>query len=84
MDAFRADCAAPAPPPPEEDDVEKICVRDVDGWPWVTDFASYATSITEDQAARGRDQRGYQVGADGGPFPLDAQDTDLLHRIAGR
>lgn len=73
----------PMPPNTGDDDVEKWCVRDVDGWPWVTDFASYATSITEDQAARGRDLRGYLVGPDGGPYPLDEQDSDLLHRIAG-
>lgn len=71
----------PIPPTPEEDDVEKILVRTTDGMPWVTDFASYATQITEDQAARGRDMRGYQVGTDGGPFPLDAQDSDLMVRL---
>jgi len=64
--------------------VDKYCVRDVDGYPWVTDFASYAVSITEDQAARGRDMRGYQVGADGGPFPIDEQDSDLMRRLAGQ
>lgn len=72
----------PLPPTPGGDDVEKICVRTPDGMPWVTDFASYAVQITEDQAARGRDQRGYQVAADGGPFPIDAQDADLMWRLA--
>lgn len=74
----------PSPQPPGGDDVEKWCVRDVDGWPWVTDFASYAVAITEDQAARGRDIRGYTVAPDGGPWPIDAQDTDLMHRLAGQ
>jgi hypothetical protein len=47
----------------------------------VTDFASYATQITEEQAARGRDMRGYSVAPDGGPWPLDQQDSDLLARL---
>jgi hypothetical protein len=64
--------------------VEKICVRTTDGWPFVTDFASYATGVTEDQAARGRDQRGWSVGPDGGPWPLDDQDSDLMRRLAGQ
>lgn len=91
LDDIRAECSrragsSPGPtpiPPPDggDDDVEKICVRTTDGYPWVTDFASYATSITEDQAARGRDMRGYQVAADGGPFPLDEQDSDLMRRL---
>jgi hypothetical protein len=75
----------PLPPTSGDDDVEKICVRDVDGQPWVTDFASYATAITEDQAARGRDARGWSVDPKTtGPWPVDAQDTDLLHRLAER
>ena len=60
---------------------EKYLVRSTDGFPYVTDFASYATGLTEEQAARGRDQRGYQAAADGGPFQLDQQDTDLILRI---
>ena len=74
----------PTPPPGGDDDVEKWLVRDVDGWPWVTDFASYATSITEDQASDGVNMRGYVKGADNEPFPLSQSDTDLMHRIAGR
>ena len=87
MNSFRADLGGgtiPIPPPSGDDDVEKYCVRTTDGYPWVTDFASYATAITEDQAARGRDMRGYIVGADGGPFPLDEQDSDLMLRLSGR
>ena len=91
-DDIRAECAqrwsggtGPIPIPPSGDDVaEKICVRSTDGQPWVTDFASYATAITEDQAARGRDMRGYQVAGDSGPFPLDDQDSDLMRRLAER
>jgi hypothetical protein len=81
MNRFRADCAKHNG---QEvgDDVEKYCVRDVDGWPWVTDFASYATGITEDQAARGRDMRGYLVDASGGPFQLDELDSDLMQRLS--
>lgn len=90
LDDMRSECnrragssPGPTPTPPSggDDDVEKICVRTTDGFPWVTDFASYATGITEDQAARGRDQRGYQVAADGGPIQLDEQDSDLMHRL---
>jgi hypothetical protein len=64
--------------------VDKILVRDVDGFPWVTDFASYATGLTEDQGARGRDQRGYVAMPDNNPWPLDQLDTDLMHRLAER
>ena len=71
----------PIPPPSGGDVADKYCVRAVDGMPWVTDFASYATQITEDQAARGRDMRGYIVASDGGPFPLDEQDSDLMMRL---
>jgi hypothetical protein len=74
----------PIPPPNGDDDVEKYLVRDVDGWPWVTDFASYATSITEDQATDGVNSRGYVKGADNHPFPLSQSDSDLMHRISGR
>ena len=47
--ALRAELTRPMPPPPTRDDdvAEKICVRGVDGMPWVTDFASYATQIAE-------------------------------------
>jgi GH25 family lysozyme M1 (1,4-beta-N-acetylmuramidase) len=78
---YPASSPAPPIPPPTGDDVEKICVRAADGMPWVTDFASYATQITEEQAARGRDMRGYSVAPDGGPWPLDQQDSDLLARL---
>jgi hypothetical protein len=88
MDSFRGDVtvrlgATPGPIPPTtgDDMAEKILVRTTDGMPWVTDFASYATQITEDQAARGRDMRGYSVGPDGGPWPLDEQDSDLMVRL---
>lgn len=86
LDAFRADVATmlgPIPPPGDDDMPAYYCVRDVDGWPWVTDWATSAVMITEDQAARGRDLRGYIVAPDGGPWPIDAQDTDLMHRLAG-
>jgi hypothetical protein len=85
MHRFRADLdtgGGGRPPPANgDDDVEKICVRTVDGMPWVTDFASYATQVTEDQAARGRDKRGWSVAADGGPWPLDDLDSDLVYRL---
>jgi hypothetical protein len=88
---MRAECAAragqlPGPQPPngDDDDVEKICVRDVDGYPWVTDFASYAWPITEEQAGRGRDLRGWSVGPDTGPWPIDEQDSDLMKRLSGK
>ena len=68
-------------PPGGDDDVEKILVRTTDGMPWVTDFASYATQITEPQAERGRDMRGYQADIGGGPYPLDEQDSDLMLRL---
>lgn len=93
LDDIRAECSrragsspgpTPIPTPPGGDDVDKYCVRSTDGQPWVTDFASYATPITEDQAARGRDMRGYQVGVDTGPSPLDEQDSDLMRRLAER
>lgn len=85
VDDVRLECGrrtGATPIPPNGGKVtEKICVRTPDGMPWVTDFASYATQITEDQAARGRDLRGYQVATDGGPFPIDAQDADLMLRL---
>jgi hypothetical protein len=75
--------SAPVPPTMgDDDDVEKYLVRDADGFPWVTDFASYATGLTEDQGGRGRDMRGYITGPDNNPWPLDRQDTDLMHRLA--
>jgi hypothetical protein len=85
---IRNECLARAgrvPPPTNgDDDVEKICVRDVDGFPWITDFASYAHPITEDQAGRGRDMRGWSVDPSStGPWPIDQQDTDLMHRLSG-
>jgi hypothetical protein len=92
---MRAECAAragtgpgpgPGPTPPNGDDdvAEKICVRDVEGFPWITDFASYAHPITEDQAGRGRDMRGWSVDPSStGPWPIDQQDTDLMHRLSG-
>jgi hypothetical protein len=89
FDQFRNDIGAgggggPTPPPGGDNDVEKYLVRDVDGWPWVTDFASYAVSITEDQGTDGVNSRGYIKGADNNPFPLSQSDTDLMHRISGR
>ena len=74
----------PQPQPPGDIDVEKYLVRDTDGYPWVTDFASYATSITEEQAADGVNMRGYVKGADNHPFPLSPSDTDLMHRLSER
>jgi hypothetical protein len=90
LDDIRAECLARAGqfpskpiPPNGDDDVEKICVRDIHGFPWVTDFASYANSITEDQAGRGRDMRGYSVDPNTtGPWQLDEQDSDLMQRLA--
>lgn len=92
LDDIRSECnrragSAPGPtptPPGDDDDVEKYCVRAVDGQAYVTDFASYATAITEDEAARGRDMRGYQVGPDTGPSPLDEQDSAFVAGLAGR
>lgn len=90
-DDIRSECArragstpTPIPPPSGDDDVEKLLCRDTDGLPWVTDFASYAVSITEEQAGRGVEMRGYVKGSDNEPFPLDAQDSDLMRRIASR
>jgi hypothetical protein len=72
----------PTPPPGGDDDVEKYLVRDTDGYPWVTDFASYATSITEEQAEDGVNMRGYVKGADNHPFPLSPSDSDLMRRLS--
>jgi N-acetylmuramoyl-L-alanine amidase len=72
------------PIPPSGDDVEKYLVRDVHGYPWVTDFASYATSITEEQAEDGVRYRGYVKGSDNEPFPISESDTDLMHRLAAK
>jgi hypothetical protein len=80
----RAGNPLPIPPPTGDNDVEKYLVRDTDGYPWVTDFASYATSITEEQAADGVNMRGYVKGADNHPFPLSPSDTDLMHRLSER
>ena len=88
MDSFRSDCAGGDDtqpiPLPGGDDVEKYLVRDTDGYPWVTDFASYATSITEEQAEDGVKYRGYVKGADNHPFPLSESDSDLMRRLAGQ
>lgn len=88
VDDVRNECkrragTGPTPTPPGGDDVEKYLVRDTDGWPWVTDFASYAVSITEEQAGDGVAYRGYVKGSDNEPFPLSQSDTDLMHRISG-
>lgn len=88
LDDIRAECLAraghtqPPPPPNGDTDVEKWLVRDVNGYPWVTDFASYATSITEEQASDGVKMRGYVKGADNEPFPISESDTDLMHRLS--
>jgi hypothetical protein len=71
----------PTPPPSGDDDVEKYLVRSTDGMPWVTDFASYATQITEEQAADGVNMRGYIKGSDNEPFPLSPSDSDLMLRL---
>ena len=84
MAAFRDDLGGGQPLPPDPGgDMPAYCVRDVDGWPWVTDWCTSATMVTEDQAARGRDLRGWLVAPDGGPFPIDAQDSDLMRRLSG-
>ena len=61
--------------------MEKYLVRATDGMPWVTDFASYATQITEEQAADGVAMRGYVKGSDNEPFPLSPSDSDLMLRL---
>jgi hypothetical protein len=91
LDDLIAECSrragagpTPIPPPGGDDDVEKYLVRDTDGYPWVTDFASYATSITEEQAEDGVRMRGYVKGADNHPFPLSPSDSDLMRRLAAK
>jgi N-acetylmuramoyl-L-alanine amidase len=88
LDDLRVECErrawTPIPPPSGGDDVEKYLVRDTAGYPWVTDFASYATSITEEQAEDGVKYRGYIKGSDNEPFPISASDTDLMHRLAAK
>lgn len=79
----RAGQPVPIPPPTTGDDVEKYLVRDTDGFPWVTDFASYAHDITEEQAADGVNMRGYIKGSDNEPFPLSQSDSDLMRRLKG-
>lgn len=86
LDDLRAECTrrsgtGPIPMPPGGDDVEKYLVRTTDGMPWVTDFASYATQITEAQAEDGVRYRGYIKGADNEPFPLSESDSDLMLRL---
>lgn len=91
LDDLRSECSrragsapTPGPRPPDpgkDDDVEKYLVRSTDGMPWVTDFASYATQITEEQAADGVNMRGYVKGADNEPFPLSPSDSDLMLRL---
>lgn len=68
--------------PKDTDDVQKILVRtSTTGQYYVTDLASYATKVTTEDAERGRDMREWAVGADGGPKPLDAQDSALVERL---
>lgn len=51
---------------------------------YVTDLASYATPVTVEEAERGRDMRGWTAGPDGGPSPLDAQDSAFVEKLASR
>lgn len=85
-----AECArragtTPTPQPPGGDDMPMYLVSSATtGQYYVTDFASYATPVTVEEAERGRDMRGYAAGPDGGPSPLDAQDSALVEKLAAR
>lgn len=68
--------------PKDTDKVQTLLVQtSTDGQYYVTDLASYATKVTVEDAERGRDMRGWTVGPDGGPAPLDAQDSELVERL---